>query len=115
MMLSRKLLHEMGYSYLRDTTLAQRPHAEGPEPHLQFLLVAAHAMDLEGDEAGPYPVVVQVSGRHLVEPGANGSSVAFDAELVPFPRAESLARRFVGFQIIQPAACAFLIQAAGPG
>src|SRR5262245_18577993 len=71
-------------------------------------------MHLQGDESGWRQAVPQISGGHAVEPGLDGIAAAFDTELVPLASLERFARGFVAFQIIQPAAPAFVIYAASP-
>src|SRR5262245_18327230 len=89
--------------------------AQTAEADFERLLVLPHAVDLESDEPRADASVLQIRGRHVVEPGLDRIAAAFDAKPVPLAAPERLARGFVVLQVVQPAPRSFLVHARGPG
>src|SRR6266481_4247288 len=82
---------------------------------VQRLLFILDAVNLKADESGGRDRIFQVCGGNTVQPRFDGIAPAFDAELVPRILLERLTRRLVLLQIDQPAAAAFVVDAACPG
>src|SRR5262245_53243820 len=78
------------------------------EAHLQPVLI--RVVNLQPNETFPRCVVVSVRHRHIVDPGPDMISQAFDAILVPRAKLESLLGGGIVREVLQPTASAFFVE-----
>ena len=71
-------------------------------------------MDLKGDETACINVVDHIGGRHAVDPRPQPRADRLDTVVVPVARAESLARRLVTTQRIEPLPALLVVQPRTP-
>src|SRR5262249_26205407 len=99
----------------KSSRLLQFLDADVAEADFQRLLLVADAVYLQGDEARRRHRVLDLRGRHAVEPRLDRVALALDAERVPVVLLERLAGRLVVLEVLQPAAPALVVDAARPG
>ena len=94
--------------------LVQLLDADVAPPHVERLGFLANPVHLERDESARRDRVVQIGGRHAVEPGFDRVAFALNAEGVPLFGLERLAGRLIAFQIDEPATAPLVVQTARP-
>src|SRR5580704_3512066 len=94
--------------------LIQFLDADVAPSHIERVGFLADPVHLQRDEAARRDRIVQIGGRHAVEPGFDRVAFALDAERVPLFRLERLAGRLIGFEIDEPATATLVVQSARP-
>src|SRR5690606_34122113 len=72
-------------------------------------------MHLQGDEAALGHEIIKVRHGNAVDPRLDVLAPGFDAEMVPFVLFEGLLCFRLVFEVEEPSAAGFVVDAAGPG
>src|SRR6185369_14919981 len=91
----------------RPGVLAEDMQVETAEAHLGVLA----RVDLQADDSLERFGIEGIGRGHVVDPGADPGTDAFDAVAVPLAWTECLATRLVLLEVLQPAAAALLVEA----